>query len=271
VLVTLEAYYDAVPRSAARAEQHGPFTLFVADGAGWPFYARPRLGLEADVDPGDVTRMRERQRELGVPEALEWVHETTPSLLAAARAAGLTVLRAPLMVLDRGAWRAQPPPRDVRVRLLEPGDADVAAAIAVAQVAFAAEGTAVGPAGPDERDRAAAAVPAAEVAQRRARLREGLTVTAVAAGAAGPLSAGSHQPVGDVTELVGIGTLPSARRRGLGAAVTSRLVADAGERELPTIFLAAGSPSIARVYERVGFRRIGTACIAEPVRASAGS
>jgi hypothetical protein len=28
------------------------------------------------------------------------------------------------------------------------------------------------------------------------------------------------------------------------------------------VFLSAGSPQIARVYERVGFRRVGTACIA---------
>ncbi|WP_407664330.1 hypothetical protein [Micromonospora parastrephiae] len=30
------------------------------------------------------------------------------------------------------------------------------------------------------------------------------------------------------------------------------------------VFLSAGSDEIARVYLRVGFRRIGTACIAEP-------
>ncbi|WP_444968381.1 hypothetical protein [Verrucosispora sioxanthis] len=30
------------------------------------------------------------------------------------------------------------------------------------------------------------------------------------------------------------------------------------------VFLSAGSEEIARVYVRVGFRRIGTACIASP-------
>jgi hypothetical protein len=30
-----------------------------------------------------------------------------------------------------------------------------------------------------------------------------------------------------------------------------------------TIFLSAGSDAVARVYERVGFVRVGTACVAE--------
>ncbi len=42
-LAAIEAYYDAVPRSAARTEECGPFTLFVGTGP-WPYYARPRLG-----------------------------------------------------------------------------------------------------------------------------------------------------------------------------------------------------------------------------------
>ncbi|HKE50438.1 MAG TPA: GNAT family N-acetyltransferase, partial [Actinomycetes bacterium] len=30
------------------------------------------------------------------------------------------------------------------------------------------------------------------------------------------------------------------------------------------VFLSAGSDDVARIYERVGFQRIATACIAEP-------
>jgi hypothetical protein len=37
----LEKYYDDVPRSGARAEDFGALTLFVREGAGWPYYARP--------------------------------------------------------------------------------------------------------------------------------------------------------------------------------------------------------------------------------------
>ena len=74
-----------MPRSAARVEEVGPFSLFVGTGA-WPYYARPRLGRQ--IHRGDIEAVRARQRELGVPEAFEWVHETTPSLLGV-RAAGL--------------------------------------------------------------------------------------------------------------------------------------------------------------------------------------
>jgi hypothetical protein len=42
---------------------------------------------------GDVEAVRARQRELGVPEAFEWVHETTPALLALMREAGMTCSR----------------------------------------------------------------------------------------------------------------------------------------------------------------------------------
>ena len=57
-------------------------------------------------------------------------------------------------------------------------------------------------------------------------------------------------------------TLPSARRQGLGGAVTAALVTDALAHGAEIVFLSAGSEEIARVYGRLGFARIGTACIA---------
>jgi ribosomal protein S18 acetylase RimI-like enzyme len=95
----------------------------------------------------------------------------------------------------------------------------------------------------------------------RERLRGGLTAMAVAErDGDGALAAGSHQPVGDVTEVMGVGTLPSARRRGIGAAVTGRLVEHARERGADLVFLSAADDDVARMYERLGFRRVGTAC-----------
>jgi len=257
VLDRLEAYYDAAPRSAARTEEHGPFTLFVGEGP-WPYYARPRLeGAELDLDA--IAVVRARQRELGVPEAFEWVHETTPALLALVREAGLDVLEAPLMVLDRAAFRAPEAPPSIVVRILGADDDALAAASAVATVAFGAAGTAAGPQGIRERD---AALPRDDLSFRRDRLRRRLTVTAVAENATGPVAVGSHNPVGDVTEVVGVATLPAVRRQGLGGAVTGALVADALVGGADVVFLSAGGEDIARVYHRLGFRRVGTACIA---------
>ena len=120
-------YYDAVPRSAARVEAVGPFSLFVGTGP-WPYYARPRLGLSHTFTVDDVRAVLDRQRALRAPATFEWVHETTPSLLEAARAAGLSVLEAPLMVLDRGAWRVPEPPAGMTLRVLSADDGALAAA-----------------------------------------------------------------------------------------------------------------------------------------------
>jgi predicted GNAT family acetyltransferase len=88
----------------------------------------------------------------------------------------------------------------------------------------------------------------------------GLTVAAAARVSGVLASVGWHQPLDGASEIVGVATLPAFRRRGLGAAVTGTLVADALERGVETVFLSADDDDVARVYERVGFRRVGTAC-----------
>ena len=260
----IEDYYDAVPRSASRTEEHGSLTLFVNPGPGWPYYARPRRGWPGDVEAEHVRAVRARQRELGVPEAFEWVAEVTPSLAAAARAAGLHVHEHPLLALDPAAWSAAPAPPGAEVRLVPAGEPDLAALRAVASLAFGEPGTAVGATGPAELPAAGAAVSGAAVRDLRERLRGGLTVLAAAYGPDGPLAVGSHQPVGTVTEIAGVGTLPAARRRGLAAAVTSALVRDALGRGIEVVFLSAQDEAVARVYRRLGFRPLATAMIAEP-------
>jgi ribosomal protein S18 acetylase RimI-like enzyme len=262
LLDRVEAYYDAVPRTSARAEALGPLTLFVAEGPGWPYYARPRLGAAA-VTPEDVAAVRRLQRALGVPEAFEWVAEVTPSLAAAAEAAGLAVARLPLMVVAAAEASRVPAPDGAELRLVTPDD-DLALVTAVAQVGFGAPGTAVGAAGVEAIAGPAAETAPARLAFMRARLAAGQTVTAAALLGATPVAVGSHQPVGAVTEVVGVATLPAVRRRGLGLAVTSLLVEDAARRGIATAFLSAGDDAVARVYARLGFRRVGTACIAEP-------
>jgi predicted GNAT family acetyltransferase len=82
----------------------------------------------------------------------------------------------------------------------------------------------------------------------------------------GVVGGGTHSPRGSATEITGIGVLPRARRRGLGAALTAALAEDARGNGARTIFLSAGDEAASRVYQAVGFRRVGTACIAEPSR-----
>lgn len=260
MLHRIERYLDAVPRSATRTEAVGPFTVFVQERA-WPYYARPSLTGPPPSTVDQVTDVLARQRELGVPETIEWVDEIHPELAWLAREAGLDVHELPLMVLrDR-------PPNSVSdkqaVRLLGPDDVVLAAAMAVAQVGFAAEGTAVGVAGADARDAAASRISESDLVFARERLREGHTVMGVVEDGAGPIGVGSHQPVGEVTEVVGVATLPAFRRRGIGGAVTAALVADARRRGVELILLSAGSDEVARVYASVGFARVATFCAAE--------
>ncbi|MET3983720.1 GNAT family N-acetyltransferase [Streptomyces sp. PvR034] len=264
-LGALERYYDTAPRTGgARAEDFGPLTLFVQEGDGWPYYARPSLGdgSAPAASVADVARVRARQRELGVPEAFEWVAENTPSLRAAVEGAGLHVHAHPLMVLDLDEVRVPPHPE---VRMLDADDPLLRAAVTVPMLAFAAPGTALGEAGPAELA-AAAADPANGARRARAARRIGSGLCGMAAAVRGDvvLCSGQYVPVGSVAEVVGVGTLPAARRQGLAQGVTAALVADALARGVRTVFLSAGDEDVARMYGRIGFRRVGTALIAEP-------
>ena len=258
-LDAIEAFLDAAPRSGARVEEHGPFTLFVSR-APWPYYARPRLGCQHAFTAADVDAVRARQRALGEPEHFAWVHENAPSLRAAMT---LPVIEVPLLVLDPARRRAPEPPADVALRELGPSDPALPAALAVAEVGFGAPGTAAGPQGRPERDDAMTALAAPMIEYTRTRLRKGLSVMVVAESEAGPVAAGTLRPLGAVAEIVAVATLPAVRRQGLGAAVTGALVEHALHAGVRTVFLSAADDEIARVYERLGFRRAGTACFVQ--------
>jgi ribosomal protein S18 acetylase RimI-like enzyme len=144
-----------------------------------------------------------------------------------------------------------------------PEDPELLHAWAVPGVAFAYPGGEISRAGVAERDKLAADHDPAVIEGVRDRLRSGRSVLATASGPDGPLASGSYQYVAGVAEITGIGVLPAARRRGLGAAVTHALAAHALRRDALTIFLSAADADAARIYTRLGFREIGTAVIAE--------
>ncbi|MFG2827399.1 GNAT family N-acetyltransferase [Streptomyces sp. NPDC048434] len=219
------------------------------------------------MSAAEVNRVRARQRELGIPESFEWVAETAPTLKAAVEQAGLSVRAHPLMVLGRDV----PTPDvskvadGVELRTVGPDDPVLPSALAVPHLAFADPGTGVGVAGVRELAEAVRGSAGDGTVERSAaRIRAGLTCVAAAVADGRALCAGQHQPVGKVSEIVGVGTLPTARRRGLGLAVTAALVSDARSRGVETLFLSAGDDDVARIYARLGFRFVATALIAEP-------
>ncbi|MEP6952850.1 MAG: GNAT family N-acetyltransferase [Solirubrobacteraceae bacterium] len=262
LLERVEAYLDELPRAAATVEDHGSLRLFVGTGA-WPYYARPRPG-HAPVTAEDIALVRARQRELGAPEKLEWIVDTTPSAEAAACAAGLEVERFPLLVLDRPLAAA--PVAGVTVRVLDADDRALPATQAAVAVGFGSPGTTVGEAGVREREhQLAARDPRADVFVAH-QIRAGHAVMAVAEDADGPACGGTALPRGAVSELVGIATLPSARRRGIAALVVAALVDAVAALGVTTTFMGAADEDVARVYGRVGFRPFATACEAAPPR-----
>ncbi len=205
----------------------------------------------------DIDLVRARQRELGVPEAFEWLAEVTPSLRGRIEAAGLPVAERPLMILDPlHQLPPQPLPASVTIRAVDADDPALPEVMALPELAFADEGTEVGSAGHAElaavaeelsADGAAATVRASlrgKPQGARRRVRPGRH----------PLAAGHYHPVNGTTEIGGVGTLPAARRQGLGAAVTAALAAHAREHGVATVFLAYAEEAVARIYARLGFR-----------------
>ena len=261
VVREIDAYCDAAPRAAADAEDIGSFTVFLRRGAGWPYYARPRL----DAPPaaaGDIDAVLRHQTERDVPRAFEWIEETAPWAGPALSGAGLAIERHPMLVLDE-LWN---PGAGVlaEVRLLEPDDPALAYAQAVQEISFGAGGTGRGEIGTEGLEAAVASQPPGRLDFARQRIEEGRTRTAAAFVDGVPVAAGAHQPLGGVTEIVGVATLPAFRRRGIGAALTAALADDAVRLGVGLIFLSAEGDEVAAIYERLGFGRVGFACEARP-------
>ena len=258
----IEQYYATVPRHFADVEEFGPLRLFVRKDPGTPYYGGPSHAQPATADSevitrADISRVRTRQRELGVPEAFEWLAEAAPGLRAHIEATGLPVAERPLMVLDpHNPLPSQTLPAGVTIRVLAADDPALAAALALPRLAFAEGGTEVGSAGGTELSVVAAELVAdGTVATTAPTIRAGHKVVVAAVAPDGtPLAAGHYHPANGATEIGGIGTLPTARRQGLGAAVTTALASHARDHDVHTIFLAYAEDAVARIYTRLGFR-----------------
>ena len=259
LLECIERYFAAAPLADARIRSVGGLDVPIGDPA-WPYPARPR----ADGDPvtaEDVRTAVAMQEEAGLPAALEWVPECSPETAAAARAAGLTVEELPLLVAVDPVELLLPV--GLRLYVVGADDPELPRYQRVAATAFTHPG---GPAdvGDVPLDTSEEALARTEVL--RERIASGRTVMMVAVENGEPVAVGSHQPVDvdgtEVSEVVGVATLPQLRGRGVGAGMASALVAHATETA-DMVFLAAGDDDVARVYERVGFARLATSAVAD--------
>lgn len=244
---TIAEYADALPRARAEAQQVGPFEVFVPrEGSRRRFAARPQLG-QRGASAAEVRALGELLVTSGLAPALHWVHEVSPALRDAATEAGAHVVSRPLMVLASPRGDRHTPDPDLLTTVLtarHPAKDEVLGTITAA-FSGAEHATPGDPTGLTES------------------FADGLRlVGAFRGGPQAPRSVGGgvHQPVGLTTQLSDIGVLVSERGRGTGARITLHLMADALAAGMRTVWLIATDDAVARVYERVGFERVGTAC-----------
>jgi GNAT superfamily N-acetyltransferase len=269
LLDRIERYYSLAPLADARVHEVGALRVPIGSPE-WPYPARPEPGQEGAVTVADVQAAVALQERSGVPVALEWLADRCRGLAGVARSAGLRVEELPVLVA------ADPVevllPAGVRLFLVGADDPRLGLYQRLTELAFATPGPLAtvaaragrGVPGVAPGDPGAIELPPSEAL--RERVMSGRTVMMVAVDDGQPVAIGSHQPVdvdgAEISEVVGVATLPCFRGRGLGAGLTSALVEHA-RQTAELVFLSAGDDDVARVYERAGFARVGTSCLAE--------
>lgn len=239
LLSQIDGYLDAAPAQACDVERIGPFRLFFRRDSDMPeiSYARPVRG-EREGTLDEIAAARAAFVARGRRPRWEYLEELNPELGALLTQAGFPApTPRPLQVVTKERFRPERSPlAEVRPITLEEAQA-TDAVLAAAYGGDPAEAT-------------------GELL--RGMLERGACVMAAFVDGK-PVAAGLHTPVGQTTEVAGIGTAPEWRRKGLAGAVTSALVTDAFARGCTCVFLSAGDESIARIYGRLGFEQVGTA------------
>jgi ribosomal protein S18 acetylase RimI-like enzyme len=215
--------------------QVGPFSILFSASNPSPFanYAIPVD--DARPTPAEVAALEAAFLARERRPRLEYVPAAAPGVEAALLAAGFTVeMRPPLMTRRATTPAQQPEPKGFDLRFVETAE-NLADAARVGAEAF----------GGGDAD----AQWLMKVVARGGRVlvaydRE--TGEAAGAGAFIP-------PIGDVTEVVGIGVRPAFRRRGLAQAITSMLAEAAFAGGCSLTFLSAAGEAQASIYGRARF------------------
>ena len=242
LLRRIDDYLNAMPRPACDVEQVGPFTLFFRRDSSLPeiSYARPTAPLSGDLR-AEIAEVRAAFRRRSRVCRWEFLADLAPVLPAWLRENGFPEPQPrPLMVVTPATFRPETRP-DVEIRRIR--REETTAVNRMLMEAFGAE--------QEELEN--------EEGDMLGSILERGALVAAAFVDGRPVAGGVHTPVGDTTEVAGIGTLPGYRRRGLAGALTSLLVADAFDRGCECVFLSAADETVQRVYARIGFEMVGTA------------
>jgi ribosomal protein S18 acetylase RimI-like enzyme len=243
-----DALREAVVRAGGEVYRIGPFEAYLhPDPHALGFeYAQPIEPLPARHEiVTSLRHLKDLFAGRALPLSIEFNTPLFPGLADILEAEGLALSdREPLLVLDPSGFT---PSRKtgVEVRFLQADDADATLS------AFARIFSEV-----------LLEKPYAEAAQAVTRLRteierSGGNSHALAWLAGAPVGTGFISVLDDVAEITRVATVPSARRRGVAATLTSSMLESAFASGARVAWLtAAGRPAQA-LYENLGFRLAG--------------
>jgi ribosomal protein S18 acetylase RimI-like enzyme len=248
LLTRIQAQMRAVAVRQYESVSVPPFTLFFHATDPLPYfnYAIPDAGAEPFGDLGPpLSRLKAESGARRRVPRFEFVEACFPGLAAALEAHGFALEnRAQLMVCPRGSERAAPAVEGLDVETL-----DAAAPLEAFAVYL-------------DVQRLAFSLPTlrpATLADARS-LRESIGDRFALLGRIGgtPVATAMLQPGGDgLAELVGVATLETFRRRGIGGALSCEVVRRAFSRGDSLVFLSAADARAGRVYEAAGFAAAG--------------
>ncbi|MEH2337512.1 GNAT family N-acetyltransferase [Nostoc sp.] len=173
---------------------------------------------------------------------LEYVASLAPAVEEALVAAAFTVEgRLPLMICTPGSEQLLPVPPDIEL-IVPVSDAQMLATVTVQNEAYGESAPS-----PEDGKRLGNSLAAG-----------GIAVLARVAATGEPAGAGVCSVPGNQTpEIAGIGVRVAFRRRGIAAALTTRLVREAFKAGVTVAFLMAAHQKEVQIYTRAGFSTIG--------------
>lgn len=241
MLSRIQGYLRVVAPLGRDEVRIGPFLATFDPKSTNPYlnYAIPDGGTEPTRP--EVASLVGAYRQRGRRARLEYVGALAPGVEPALLAEGFQVEgRLPLMVFGgAGAVQAQAP-QDIEI-VVPTLDDELFAMASVQAEAY----------GEKRPDRSVVAD------RRQAQARGSLAMVArtrdttiVAAGSCSPIRAG-------LSEVAGIGVLPSHRRRGIATALAQRLALELIERSADLPWLMAAAQGEQYAYERAGFAVVG--------------
>ncbi len=243
----LQAYQRKAAAHTRHTIAHPPFHLYIhpTDSFRYFNYAIPDEPVEA-FSQAQLDALAAAFAECGRSLRFEFLHEYAPKFRGLLDALVVPLEdESPLLVCMPETFITVASPDSLQICRLttESPDDDLAASMHVSSRGFGEEARSATP----ER-----------IADLRRRIGLGGEYFVAWLGDQ-PVGVGAYTvPLDGFTELVGIATLPEYRRRGIAGAVTAEMARTAFAEGVKIAFLTAADDDASRVYQRSGFRRVGT-------------